>query len=96
MPKPRRRTYRKFRPNQNTDDGGREQQEIEREARALVSAMSADGLKSELANREVRMMEADQAAQFDPNPVRLAQFRRAQLEFKAAQVAARMERDVAQ
>jgi hypothetical protein len=28
--------------------------------------------------------------------VRLAQFRRAQLEFKAAQVAARMERDVAQ
>ena len=96
MPKPRRRTYRKSRPNQNTDDGGREQQEIEREARALVSAMSADGLKSELANREVRMMEADQAAQFDPNPVRLAQFRRAQLEFKAAQVAARMERDVAQ
>lgn len=96
MPKPRRRTYRKFRPSQVTDDGGRQQQEIEREARALMTALSADGLKSELANREVRMMEADQAAQMNPNPASLAGFRRAQLEYRAAKVACSMQGDGAQ
>ncbi|HEX3244107.1 MAG TPA: hypothetical protein VHX16_01745 [Chloroflexota bacterium] len=96
MPKPRRRTYRKFRPNQPTDDGGRAQQEIDREARALITALSADGLKSELANREARMYEADQAAQMDPNPASLAQFRRAQMEYRAAQAACKMQGEIAQ
>ncbi|MFN0072901.1 MAG: hypothetical protein ACKVVP_15565 [Chloroflexota bacterium] len=96
MPKPKRRTYRKFRPNRPNDDPSREQQDIDREARALVTAMSADGLKAELATREARMFEADQAAQLDPNPASLAQFRRAQLEFRAAQAASKMQPGLAQ
>jgi hypothetical protein len=77
-------------------DGGLQQQEIERQARALVTAMSTDGLRSELASREVRMMEADRAAQMDPNPASLAGYRRAQLEYQAAKVACSMQGDGAQ
>lgn len=90
MPKPKRRTYRKFRPNRPTEDNGREQQEIERAARALAATLGPSDLESECANRAVRLDEADRAAQMDPSPANLASFRHAQREFKAAEAARRL------
>lgn len=52
-------------------------------ARGLMTGRSLDQLRSELYDREMLLVEADRAAQMEPGPVTLAQFRNARAQVEA-------------
>ena len=50
----------------------------------MMNGRSADQLRSDLHDRELLLMEADRAAQMDPSPVNLANYRAARSQVDAA------------
>jgi hypothetical protein len=63
---------------------------IDNTARGLMDGRSPDQLRSDLHDRELLLLEADRAAQMDPSPVNLANFRAARSQVEAARRAVEM------
>jgi len=59
-------------------------------ARGMMDGRSLEQLRSELYDRELLLQEADRAAQMEPGPVTLAQFRAARSQVEAARRAVEM------
>jgi hypothetical protein len=83
----KRRPFRRPSPQQRTDDAAYRQRRVEAAAQALLSTRSPEQLKSELADREMLLFEADRAAQLDPSPENLSRYRTANADFEAVQAA---------
>jgi hypothetical protein len=81
--KPKRRPIRR-RPQDRTEEINNQRRWIDNTARGLMDGRSADQLRSELHDRELILMEADRAAQMDPSPVNLANYRAARSQVEAA------------
>jgi hypothetical protein len=90
MPKkPKRRPIRR-RPEDKTEEIAAQRRWLDNTARNMMDGRSADQLKSELYDRELILLEADRAAQMDPSPVNLAQYRAARTQVEAAKRAVEM------
>jgi len=85
--KARRRVYRRFRPQQNTEDAGEQRRAVEGAARALLANTTPEQLRQEVAEREDMLAEADRIAQLDPNPANLSRYRFASSQVAAARAA---------
>src|SRR3954465_9660681 len=72
--KPKRRPIRR-RPQDRTEEITAQRRWIDNIARDMMNGRSPDQLRSELHDRELILMDADRAAQMDPSPVNLAQYR---------------------
>jgi hypothetical protein len=53
----------------------------------LLTTRSPEQLRSELADREMLLFEADRAAQLDPSPENLSRYRVANADFEAVRAA---------
>lgn len=90
MPKkPKRRPIRR-RPQDRTEEVNAQRRWIDNTARGLMDGRSPDQLRSDLHDRELLLLEADRAAQMDPSPVNLANFRAARSQVEAARRAVEM------
>jgi len=94
--KTRRRPFRRPNPQQRKEDLAAEQRRLENAAQALLASRSPEQLRRELEEREMLLAEADQAAQFNPNPINLARYRNAASEHQAARVAVQLADRAAQ
>ena len=56
----------------------------------MSDGKSIEQLRSDLHDRELLLLEADRAAQMDPSPVNLAQYRAARTQVEAARRAVEM------
>jgi len=72
-----------------------QQRRLDTAAYGLLDGRSVDALRSELHDRELILAEADRAAQMDPSPVNLAQYRVARSQVEAAQRAIELANNVA-
>ena len=84
MPKKGKRRPLKRRPRDRSEEAADQQRWTDAAARNLVGSRTPDQLRSELADRELLLDEADRAAQMDPNPGNLARYRAARSELEAA------------
>jgi hypothetical protein len=90
MPKkPKRRPIRR-RPEDKTEEIAAQRRWLDNTARVMMDGRSPDQLRSELHDRELLLLEADRAAQMDPSPVNLAQYRAARSQVEAARRAVEM------
>jgi hypothetical protein len=87
--KPKRRPVRR-RPQDKTEDIAAQRRWLDNAARGLLDGRSTDQLRSDLHDRELLLMEADRAAQMDPSPVNLANYRAARSQVEAARRAVEM------
>jgi hypothetical protein len=87
--KPKRRPIRR-RPQDRTEEVNAQRRWIDNTARGLMDGRSPDQLRSDLHDRELLLLEADRAAQMDPSPVNLANFRAARSQVEAARRAVEM------
>src|SRR3954471_13646790 len=87
--KPKRRPVRR-RPQDRTEDIAAQRRWLDNAARGLLDGRSTDQLRSDLHDRELLLMEADRAAQMDPSPVNLANYRAARSQVEAARRAVEM------
>ena len=87
--KPKRRPIRR-RPEDRSEEIAAQRRWLDNTARNMLDGRSADQLRSELHDRELLMQEADRAAQLDPSPVTLAQYRAARSQVEAAKRAVEM------
>ena len=87
--KPKRRPIRR-RPEDRTEEIAAQRRWLDATARNMMDGRSADQLRSELHDRELLLVEADRAAQLDPSPVNLAQYRAARSQVEAARRAVEM------
>ncbi len=69
---------------------------LDNTARGLMDGRSTDQLRSELHDRELILMEADRAAQLDPSPVNLANYRAARSQVDAARRAVELSATTAE
>ena len=81
--RPKRRPIRR-RPEDRTEEIAAQRRWLDNTARNLADGRSADQLRSELHDRELLLLEADRAAQLDPSPINLAQYRAARSQVEAA------------
>jgi hypothetical protein len=81
--KPKRRPIRR-RPQDRTEEITAQRRWVDNIARDMMNGRSPDQLRSELHDRELLLMEADRAAQMDPSPVNLANYRAARSQVDAA------------
>jgi hypothetical protein len=88
--KTKRRPYRRPNPQQRTEDAAHKQRALEAAAQSLLTTRTPEQLRVELSDREQLLAEADQAAQFDPNPINLARYRFACSQRDAARTALEM------
>ena len=91
--KPKRRPIRR-RPEDRTEEIAAQRRWLDNTARNLADGRSPDQLRSELHDRELLLLEADRAAQLDPSPVNLAQYRAARTQVEAARRAVEMATSV--
>lgn len=85
--KARRRVYRRFRPQQRTEDTADQRRVVEGAARALLANTTPEQLRQEVADREETLAEADRIAQLDPSPANLSRYRFASSQLEAARAA---------
>ena len=94
MPKkPKRRPIRR-RPQDRTEELNNQRRWLDNTARGLMDGRSPDQLRSELHDRELILLEADRAAQMDPSPVNLANYRAARSQVEAARRAVELSASV--
>ena len=76
---PRRPKWRpaRRRPQDRSEEIANQQQRMDAAARGLLANNTPDQLRSVLHDRQLMLDEADRAAQTDPNPANLAQYRAA-------------------
>ena len=93
MPKKGKRRPFKRRPQDRSEDVANQQRRTEAAARSLLGSRTPDQLRSELADRQLLLDEADRAAQLDPNPANLTRYRAARSEMEAARRAVQLAND---
>jgi hypothetical protein len=81
--KPKRRPIRR-QPQDRTEEINAQRRWLDNMARTMIEGRSTAQLRSDLHDRELLLLEADRAAQMDPSPVNLAQFRAARSQVEAA------------
>jgi hypothetical protein len=84
MPKKTKRRPVRRQPRDRTEELNAQRHWLDVTARGMLEGRSVDQLRSELHDRELLLQEADRAAQLDPNPVNLAQYRAARSQVEAA------------
>lgn len=90
MPKkPKRRPIRR-RPQDRTEELSAQKRWLDTAARGMMDGRSLEQLRSELYDRELILVDADRAAQMEPGPLTLAQFRAARSQVEAAKRAVEM------
>jgi hypothetical protein len=87
--KPKRRPIRR-RPQDRTEELSAQRRSLDTAARGMMDGRSIEQLRSELYDRELILVEADRAAQMEPGPLTLAQFRAARSQVEAAKRAVEM------
>jgi hypothetical protein len=90
MPKKAKRRPIRRRPQDRTEEIAAQKRWLDNTARGLLDGRSPDQLRSDLHDRELLLMEADRAAQMDPSPVNLANYRAARSQVEAARRAVEM------
>ena len=85
--KQKRRPFRRPNPQQRNEEAAYRQRGIDAAAQALIANHTPEQLRMELSQREMLLAEADQAAQFDPNPANLSRYRFAHDQYQAARAA---------
>jgi hypothetical protein len=90
VPKKSKRRPIRRRPQDRTEDIAAQRRWIDNTARGLMDGRSPEQLRSDLHDRELLLMEADRAAQMDPSPVNLANYRAARTQVEAAKRAVEM------
>jgi hypothetical protein len=88
--KPKRRVFRRPRPQERKEDAAQKQQRLEAAAGSLLGVMDDRQLGEELTAREWELAEADRIAQLDPNPVNLSRYRQALSQRDAARYAVKL------
>ena len=87
--KPKRRPVRR-QPQDRTEELNAQRRWLDATARSMSDGKSIEQLRSDLHDRELLLLEADRAAQMDPSPVNLAQYRAARTQVEAARRAVEM------
>jgi hypothetical protein len=85
--KAKRRPFRRWKPQQRTEDAALERGRMEAAAESLLATRTPEQLKQELSERQWLLDEADRAAQLEPNPANLSRYRLARSQYNTAQVA---------
>lgn len=83
MPKKSKRRPVRRRPPDRSEELTAQRRSLDAAARGMLDGRSIEQLRSELHDRELLLAEADRAAQLEPGPVTLAQFRAARTQVEA-------------
>src|SRR5687767_12620638 len=84
MPKKAKRRPIRRRPQDRSEEKANRQRWLDATARNMLAQITPDQIRSEVADRELLLEEADRAAQLDPSPSSLARYRMARSELEAA------------
>jgi len=85
MPRKSKRRPVRRSPQDRTEQLTAQRRRLDAAAYSLLDGRTVDHLRSELHDRELLLAEADRAAQMDPSPTNLVNYRAARSQLEATQ-----------